>query len=282
MAQSGPVQVNVGSSDIVFAESIHGVDFKMPSRKEDFHKLLFVQSGEVRLEWKSGTSTNRSECGRGSLWIVPADCVHRIIDTKPSVLLLLCFGRTAFENSDLSDGLWSSMIALAGQPLALGTNAREIENGWRRAILEGVHRDIGSLASQRAIALQLLVMVARSHFSQGTSAKERIAHLRRRVEVMLYESWSLDAAATSTGLSRRQFSKLFRSETGQSFLEFLTEKRLDYAEQLLRNGQNTVSGAAFSAGFEDLSHFYRLFRRRNGVPPLHWLNARKDVGAEKP
>jgi AraC-like DNA-binding protein len=47
----------------------------------------------------------------------------------------------------------------------------------------------------------------------------------------------------------------------------LTGRRLDYARDLLQRGGNTITGAAFSSGFNDISHFYRLYRRRYGGPP---------------
>ena len=77
--------------------------------------------------------------------------------------------------------------------------------------------------------------------------------------------------STPRGMSRRHFSNLFRALTGRSFLEQLTELRLTHAASLLRDNRHSIVGAAFSSGYGDLSHFYRLFRTRFGEPPRTWL-----------
>ncbi len=242
----------------------------MPERCEAFHKLLLVVSGHIAFETREGEGLRTSEGGRSSLWVIPAGIRHRIIDTQSSVVLLLCIGTDFLKEGDLP-ALWGRIEAQAGTPLQLGSLTGEVENWWRRAILEDMRDAVGKKAIQQAIALQLLVAIARLETTSGNSARQRIRHLQHRIESALYERWTLESAAASAGLSRRQFSKLFRLETGQSFVEFLTERRLDYVQSLLSQGQNTVTGAAFSAGFDDLSHFYRLFRRRTGLAPLAWL-----------
>ena len=63
-------------------------------------------------------------------------------------------------------------------------------------------------------------------------------------------------------------------ETGRTFLEQLTELRLTHAARLLEENRHSIIGAAFSSGYGDLSHFYRLFRHRFGQPPRTWLEKR--------
>ncbi|MGH8017324.1 MAG: helix-turn-helix domain-containing protein, partial [Opitutaceae bacterium] len=89
----------------------------------------------------------------------------------------------------------------------------------------------------------------------------------RAFEETFFDEWSLDRAASRAGLSRRRFSELFRIETSDTLLGHLTEVRLQHARRLLRAGEHSVMGVMFSCGFNDVSHFYRLYRRRFGEPP---------------
>lgn len=82
-------------------------------------------------------------------------------------------------------------------------------------------------------------------------------------------SLSIDEIARRQGVSTRYVQILFE-EQGATFGEFVTERRLDLARSMLRSPRYagwSIAGIAFEAGFRDLSHFNRRFRRRFGVTP---------------
>jgi len=75
--------------------------------------------------------------------------------------------------------------------------------------------------------------------------------------------------AGTLGLSRRYVQQLLE-ETGKSFTERLVERRLDRAFAMLtdrRCPHLAIIDIAFAAGFGDVSHFNRVFRRRFGETP---------------
>jgi len=63
---------------------------------------------------------------------------------------------------------------------------------------------------------------------------------------------------------KREFQTHFRETPGR----WVIQRRLDYSAMLLRNSQMNVTEIAFESGFEDVSHFSRVFKDRFGVPPL--------------
>ena len=128
----------------------------------------------------------------------------------------------------------------------------------------------------RALAAQTLVLLARlPPAAAGTSAASRVAAVTREIEETFFDQWDLDRAASRAGLSRRRFTDLFRAANKKTFWDFLNEQRLNHAARLLRTGENSVMGVMFSCGFNDLSHFYRLFRTRYGKPPAMWAKSRR-------
>ncbi|MAE47133.1 MAG: hypothetical protein CMJ86_09610 [Planctomycetes bacterium] len=85
-----------------------------------------------------------------------------------------------------------------------------------------------------------------------------------------FEATDLNAAASSLGLSRRRFTQLFRQVTDSSWLAHVRKLRIQHAQRLLTEPQKTVLSVAFECGFEDLSTFYRAFKREVGVSPNLW------------
>ena len=70
-----------------------------------------------------------------------------------------------------------------------------------------------------------------------------------------------------SGMSKPTLARQFRQYTGRTVMEFLSYVRLDQATQRLRSTDQDISSIAFAVGFNNLSHFHRLFRRTHGCSP---------------
>jgi AraC-like DNA-binding protein len=80
---------------------------------------------------------------------------------------------------------------------------------------------------------------------------------------------SVSAVAARHGVTPRYVHKLFETE-GATFSEFVLARRLELAHRLLtdpRFGSRSITSVALDAGFSDLSHFNRTFRRRYDATP---------------
>ncbi|MDH7799647.1 MULTISPECIES: helix-turn-helix domain-containing protein [unclassified Beijerinckia] len=80
--------------------------------------------------------------------------------------------------------------------------------------------------------------------------------------------------ARGFGISLRTLHMRFE-KTGQSFGDWIVERRLETCREALsdpRQGNQNISQIAYRAGFNDLSHFCRLFKRRFGVSASAWRN----------
>lgn len=77
-------------------------------------------------------------------------------------------------------------------------------------------------------------------------------------------------AAELCDLSPFQFSRVFKKAHGVTFRDFVVRVRIARAAELLKQSRVSVTEAAFVVGFNDLSHFARMFRRQLGVSPSHY------------
>lgn len=78
---------------------------------------------------------------------------------------------------------------------------------------------------------------------------------------------SLSAVARAVNLSEFYFCKMFRRETGVTFVDYLARVRIESLKRLLLNPHKRVSEAAYEVGFQSLSQFNRVFRRVAGEAP---------------
>ena len=69
------------------------------------------------------------------------------------------------------------------------------------------------------------------------------------------------------GMSYSYFSRTFKSVTGKSFSEFLSDTRLDSAKRHLLTTDKSVTEIAFDCGYSDACYFIAEFRRKTGTTP---------------
>jgi transcriptional regulator GlxA family with amidase domain len=81
------------------------------------------------------------------------------------------------------------------------------------------------------------------------------------------EQHPLDEVLHLAGMSKASFAREFRRYTGCTFTDFLNRVRLDHARRLLLSSAESIASIAYAAGFNNLSHFNRFYRRAYGRPP---------------
>lgn len=82
-----------------------------------------------------------------------------------------------------------------------------------------------------------------------------------------HEDLSLNSVAKAVNLSANYFSALFSQEMGMTFIEYVTEKRMEKARQLLRTTSMRSSEVAFALGYKDAHYFSFLFKKTQGCTP---------------
>ena len=68
-------------------------------------------------------------------------------------------------------------------------------------------------------------------------------------------------------LSESYFSRLFTKEMGENFISYVNRKKIDKAKELLRDSNRNISQIAKDVGYQDASHFIRMFKRFEGLTP---------------
>ncbi len=89
------------------------------------------------------------------------------------------------------------------------------------------------------------------------------------------ETISLDKVAREVNISPNYFSAMFSQEVGQTFVEYLTNKRINEAKRILRSSDKRSSEIAFTVGYKDPHYFSFVFRKVAGCTPSDYRKGNK-------
>lgn len=103
---------------------------------------------------------------------------------------------------------------------------------------------------------------------------ERVDRVCRRILSDLAATPSLAEAAALVEMSPAGFSRFFHRMTGRSFTNWIHEVQVAQACQLLIRTDEPIIAVAAQAGFENLSHFNRIFKRLRGCTPRQFRQVR--------
>ena len=273
LRQAKPIEVRVPDDGVSILESIHDPSFRMEPRVDPFHKLFFVGRGSIAFQ----ADQNHVNVSEGRVVFVPQGLRHHIVDVEGSTLFLLCFTDALGQGFDDWEEIRQSLGIETRVWPALPFESALLPL-WRRMLSEDRRDDIGSRTLLKTEAIGLLVRLARMS-GNSVPSNNPVGGLIDEVERTSFEPWTVDEAARRSGLSRRQFTKVFREETGRTFVEALTLFRISRVKELLSTGGYSVAGAAYASGFGDIAHFYRTFKRYEGTTPLRWLEAAQGAGS---
>jgi len=104
------------------------------------------------------------------------------------------------------------------------------------------------------------------------------SHIEQVVEENVTNPVSIEDLAYLSGRSLSTFKREFRTLYNSSPLKWIRNRRLDLASQLLLETTRPVTDICYACGFENTTHFSKVFKMRFGVSPTEYrrLNMRKE------
>lgn len=101
-------------------------------------------------------------------------------------------------------------------------------------------------------------------------SSDRYADLLMKVKEYVHSNYdkdqiSLQNAAEHVKMSPSHLSKIFSQETGQTFIDYLTQTRIRKAMELLQSTQAKTYEIAFQVGYNDAHYFSNVFKRVTGM-----------------
>ena len=138
-----------------------------------------------------------------------------------------------------------------------------------RFLHEQLGREGSGGASERQMLL-LLVELLKERYGHRLGLDRRVETLRAYLDDNFQQPQTQAGLAAIASLSVRQMNEVFRRELGMTPQQYLVEKRMQHAWNLLRRGDLRVQQVAEQSGYASLAGFSDRFRRHFGVSPRHF------------
>ena len=91
----------------------------------------------------------------------------------------------------------------------------------------------------------------------------------------------LDEIAGKVSMTVPAFCRYFKKVTGKTFTQFVNEFRIVHATKLLAENPTSITDICFESGFNNFSHFNKLFKKFTGKSPLKYRNEMKNLVVQK-
>lgn len=99
------------------------------------------------------------------------------------------------------------------------------------------------------------------------SDSRRVQRVQKYIADHYQEDIRLSILADMVGMTSVSFSRFFRLRTGKTFSDYIIDIRLGFATRLLVDSAHTIAEICYDCGFNNLSNFNRLFKRKKGCSP---------------
>ena len=119
--------------------------------------------------------------------------------------------------------------------------------------------------------MKLSLAVRRVSESRSNRETNTIERARLYIDENYSKDISLDDVSRVVDISPYYFSRVFKDETGQNFIDYLTERRLDKARELLLSDDRlSMKEISIMVGYSDPNYFSRIFKKNVGVTPTEF------------
>lgn len=122
----------------------------------------------------------------------------------------------------------------------------------------------------------LLISEIRSLENDNKEDSSIILQYIQNLEKNSTEQLDIAQIALEYGMTPRRFRDYFKELTAKTPKKYLLEQKIERAKRLLETGRYRVSDVAYMLGYDDVFYFSKLFKRKTGVSPKHYMSHRKD------
>lgn len=247
----------------------------------DFIEIVYVLSGKTT----HVINSQRYEAKKGDLLFMNYGCTHQLFsDVEYSYINILFSPEVMSENIVTPENAFSVLSLTAFNEICNDTSFGRISfSGDEQKEIEAIILDMLKEYTEQNTSWQtimgnhlstLMIKILRKT-ALGIETQE-LGHIWQ--ELSEYIDSNLGSHLTLSDLAQKcfynpsYFNRIFKEKFGVTPMKYITQKRLDYAAELLRKSRLSITEISQNAGFADRNSFYHAFSRHFGVTPAQYRN----------
>lgn len=252
----------------------------IPAHWHENFELLYFEAGQAVVNCNAKPLAVKA----GDLIIINSNDLHSCDNHSVKLIYYVIEFNLSFLHSKEIDlcqtkymiPLLQNRILFQNQPIPKSSLLTEIE----KLILESTAKEIGYELSIKSCVYQILALLLRDHTKQtiSPSAKkrqqenlDRFKPILNHLDTHYTEEFTLTELAAKANMSTSYFCRIFKTLTGKTPFEYITQLRLHEAARLLTEGRLNITEIALRVGFSDSNYFSRQFKKYKNHPPSQML-----------
>lgn len=227
------------------------------------NKFYYILEGNCRI-----TIEGKEYIGEAGSWFfIPAGVRQKYSDIPGEPLKKYWIHFDLYPNAELAKLLSLPYVVTVGKD----DPSRET---FRRLVEANESDRLTDRLNAKAYLLQLIAryveLASPDAVLVGNRDEERLQDLLAYIHEHLDEHLGNDEMAAHCHMHPTHFIRYFRGKTGQTPARYVTERRMESAKRMLEESTLTVAEIMERVGFEEPSHFARLFRKHYALSPTEY------------
>lgn len=133
-----------------------------------------------------------------------------------------------------------------------------------------ISENAGQSLDSMEMYLGYIFSIAAENIRSSSSEKDVVQIIKDYVDRHYMEDIGRESLESILYFDPDYASRLFKNETGISFMSYVIEKRISEAKSLLASSTLPVSTIASRVGYDNYSYFTRLFKKETGITPIKY------------
>ena len=244
----------------IVSEVLHYCNISVPHCSQfqkhviDFYDLTFVLNGSMTYiaDGKSYTIKKNE-----ALFLKPRTACQRLLGTEPVKYVSF--------NFKINEGITLNFPPHIKN--CVSSDIKRIISAFPQS-----HLSPYFYSKQKATNMLNFILFEMLDIETLDTNNDHILKIYRYIEEHIAEPMNLSDISAFLGLSKEHTSYLFKKETGKTLTDYINERKMLLAKELISNGEMRLTDVASHLGYENYVYFSRLFKKYFDIAPIKLKN----------